>query len=413
MPRAATRPPRSTPSTNGASSSRTPAPARTLAEARRIEKELVETRRTIHRTPELGFEESETCRLVKGRLEAIGLKPRVIAGTGVSALIEGGRPGRVLMLRADMDALPILEETGLPFASQKPGKMHACGHDFHTSILLGVSRLLAAERPEKGTVKLNFQPAEEGLHGAKGMIEAGIMERPAVDAAFGYHIWQGIPVGQVGVVTGPAMAAVDTFTITIHGVGGHAAYPHKSVDPVMIAAQIIGAIQSIASRTVNPLDSVVVTVASIHGGTAFNIIPPSVEMKGTVRSFSKLVRREVPRRMATLVRQIAAAHGGRGELQFSHEDPALVNDAKLATFFREVVTDVVGRKNLIDTEPSMGGEDMAFYQEMVPGCYIFVGSGPKGTVYPHHHPKFNPDEAVLPIATAIMTEAARRWLSSN
>jgi amidohydrolase len=384
-----------------------------LAAARRIEKELVDTRRTIHARPELGFEEKETCKLVTQRLAGMGLKPRVIAGTGVTALIESKTPGKVLMLRADMDALPIVEETGLPFASKNPGKMHACGHDFHTSILLGTARLLVADPPAKGTIKFNFQPAEEGLHGATGMIDAGIMTKPAVDTAFGYHIWQGIPVGRVGVVSGPAMAAVDKFTITIHGVGGHAAYPHQTVDPVVIASQVVTALQSISSRSINPLDSVVVTVASIHGGTAFNIIPPSVEMRGTVRSFSKSVRKEVPKRMAAIVKQLSSAMGGRGELNYVNEDPALVNDPKLAEFFRGVVRDVVGPKALIDAEPSMGGEDMAFYQEKVPGCYIFVGSSPKGTMYPHHHPKFNPDEGVLPIATAVMTEAARRWLAAN
>jgi len=392
---------------------RTASPNAALASARRIEKELVETRRTIHARPELGFEEKETCRLVTQRLTGMGLKPRILAGTGVTALIESKKPGKVLMLRADMDALPIVEETGLPFASKKPGTMHACGHDFHTSILLGTARLLTEKRPDTGTVKLNFQPAEEGLHGATGMIEAGIMQTPRVDTAFGYHIWQEIPVGQVGIVSGPAMAAVDKFTITIHGVGGHAAYPHQTIDPVMIAAQIVTALQSITSRTINPLESVVVTVASIHGGTAFNIIPPSVELRGTVRSFSKSVRREVPKRMAAIVKQMAGAFGGRGELDYINEDPALVNDPALAEFFRGVVKDIVGARNLIKAEPSMGGEDMAFYQALVPGCYIFIGSGPKGPVYPHHHPKFNPDEAVLPIATAIMTEATRRWLAAS
>jgi amidohydrolase len=389
------------------------AASRPLAEAESIAAELIDTRRTLHARPELGFEEKETCRLVSGRLKSLGLAPKVMAGTGVSALITGKAPGKVLMLRADMDALPIAEETGFPYASKVPGKMHACGHDFHTSILLGAARLLARNRPSRGTVKLNFQPAEEGLHGAKGMIAAGIMEAPKVDAAFGCHIWQGIPVGKVGVVSGPAMAAVDKFSITIHGVGGHAAYPHLAVDPVLIASQVVGALQSIASRTISPLDSVVVTVASIHGGTAFNIIPPSVTMNGTVRSFSKNVRREVPKRMAAIVKQVAAAMGGRGEVEYWNEDPALVNDAALAAFFRDVAADIVGKRNVIDAEPSMGGEDMALYQERVPGCFIFVGSGPKGAVFPHHHPRFNPDERTLPIATALLTEASRRWLAAN
>jgi amidohydrolase len=381
-----------------------------LALARRLEPELIETRRDIHMNPELGFEERRTSGLVRDRLRSLGLKPKILASTGVAAVVPGEKPGPVVMIRCDMDALPIQEETGTPFASRVPGKMHACGHDLHTSILLGTARLLVDRRPEKGSVKLNFQPAEEGLNGAQAMIDAGIMDRPKVDAALGYHIWQGLPVGKVGVVTGPAMAAVDRFTIRIHGVGGHAAYPHKAVDPVLISAQVVNALQSIVSRDVNPLDSVVVTVASIHGGTAFNIIPPSVEMTGTVRTFSKAARKEVPKRMETIVRQVASAMGGKGEIHYVNEHPAVVNDARLAEFMRKVAADVVGKANVVAAEPSMGGEDMALYQEMVPGCYIFVGSAPRGEVFPHHHPRFNPEESVMPVAAAIMAEASRRWL---
>lgn len=390
-----------------------PKAAPALAAARRIEPELVATRRQIHAHPELGFEETETSKLVRGRLGQLGLKNRVLATTGVAALVPGRAPGKVLMVRCDMDALPIHEETGLPFGSKLAGKMHACGHDMHTAILLGTARLLAEAPPTKGTIKLNFQPAEEGLNGAHAMVKAGIMEGPKVEAALGYHIWQGIPVGRVAVLTGPCMAAVDKFTIRIHGVGGHAAYPHKAVDPVMIAAQVVTTLQSIVARTVNPLDPVVVTVASIHGGTAFNIIPPLVEMEGTVRTFSKEARRDVPGRMKAIITQVTRALGGRAELEYQKEHPAVVNDAALADFMREVSAEVVGRKNVVETEPSMGGEDMAFYQEMVPGCYIFIGSAPKGPVYPHHHPKFNPDERVLTIATAIMSEAARRWVETR
>ena len=380
-----------------------------LVAARRLLPELVEVRRRLHAWPELGHEESETGKLVKERLAGLGLKPRGMGGTGVTANLEGRNRGDLLMIRADMDALPILEETGLPFASKVPGKMHACGHDFHTSILLATARLLSENRPDRGSIRFNFQPAEEVSDGAEGMIRDGILE--GVDVCFGYHIWQGIPVGKVGIISGPCMAAVDEFKITITGRGGHAAYPHLAVDPVLIAAQVVTALQSIASRNVNPIDSVVVTVAAIHGGTAFNIIPPSVELTGTVRSFSREVRREVPKRMSAIVKQVTAAFGGRGDLDYKQDTPPVVNHPKLADFMRQVAADVVGPENLVQAEPSMGGEDMAFYQEKVPGCYIFIGSAPKGTTYEHHHPRFNPDEGVLPVATAIMTEAARRWLA--
>jgi len=386
--------------------------AAALAAARNLTPELIETRRTIHARPELGYEEKETSKLVRARLQSLKLKPRVMATTGVAALVPGRKPGRVLMVRCDMDALPIQEETEFSYRSRVPGKMHACGHDLHTSILLGTARLLTQNPPDTGVVKLNFQPAEEGLNGAGAMIDAGIMEKPNVEAAFGYHIWQGIPVGKVGIVSGPAMAAVDRFTITIEGVGGHAAYPHLAVDPILIGSQVVSALQSIASRAVNPLHSAVVTVASFHGGTAFNIIPPAVELAGTVRTFTKEARDTVERQMKKIVKQVAAGMGGKAEVDYRRENPPVVNDAKLAAFMKDVAADIVGSRNVIDAEPSMGGEDMAFYQEKVPGCYIFVGSAPKGEVYPHHHPKFNPDEGVMPIAAAIMTEAARRWLSA-
>lgn len=383
-----------------------------LAAARRIETEMVRTRREIHAHPEIGRRETETCRLVRERLKALGLKPAVMAKTGVTALIDSGRPGPVLMLRCDLDALPIREETGLPFASRNPEAMHACGHDFHTAALLGVARLLVESPPTRGAVKLNFQPGEEGFNGAGAMIEAGIMERPKVDAALGLHIWQGFPAGTISVEPGPVMAAADEFVIRIHGRAGHAAYPHQAVDPVLIAGHVVTALQSIASRSVDPLDSVVVTVAAIHGGTAFNIIPPMVEMKGTVRTFSKAVRRAVPRRLAAITRQVAAAFGGRAEIEYTLDTPAVVNDPKMSEFVRRVAADVVGARNLVRSRPSMGGEDFACYLEKVPGCFFFVGSGGAGEVFPHHHPKFNPEEAALTVGAAVLFEAARRWVET-
>ena len=375
--------------------------------------ELVALRRDIHHHPELGFKEERTCALVEKHLSELGLKPRVMAGTGVTALVEGGAPGKTLMLRSDLDGLPIIEETAADWRSANTGVMHACGHDFHTAILLGTAKSLVQGRPAKGRVKLNFQPAEEGLNGAGAMIKGGIMESPKVDAVLGYHIWQSLPVGKIGVVTGPAMAAVDRFRVVLRGKGGHAAYPHRSVDSVLVAAHVITALQSIVARNVDPLDAAVVTVARIQSGTAFNIIPPEAHLEGTVRTFSKEAGRTIPRRFREIVNGVAKSMGASAEIEYIREHSPLVNDAVMSDFMRGVVKRVLGKKGLVDAHPSMGGEDHAAYQEIVPGCYIFIGSAPKsGEAFPHHHPKFNPDEDALEIGVSVMAEAARSWLAA-
>jgi amidohydrolase len=377
-------------------------------------KELVAARRDVHRHPEIGFDEHRTSALVQAQLKAFGLKPKVLAGTGVTALIEGGAPGKTLMMRSDLDALPIQEESDVPYRSVNDGIMHACGHDFHVSILLGATKSLVADRPARGRVKLNFQPAEEGLNGAGAMIRDGIMESPTVDGVLGYHIWQEIPVGKIGVVTGPCMAAVDRFVVTLTGKGGHAAYPQRSVDPVLIAAHVVTALQSIVSRNISPLDTAVVTVGQLHTGTAFNIIPPRAVLEGTVRTFSREAGRTIPKRFRSIVTGVARSLGGSADIAYVREHDPVVNDAAMADFVREVARDIVGKRNVFDAEPSMGGEDHAAYQAVAPGCYTFIGAGrTHGEVFPHHHPRFNPDEDVLEIGTALMAEAARRWLSRD
>ncbi len=378
-------------------------------------KELVALRRDVHQHPELGFEEKRTSELVRLHLKELGLKPKTLAGTGVTALIDGeDKSGRTLMVRCDLDALPIEEENPVPYRSTHPGRMHACGHDFHTAILLGTAKSLVAERPRQGRVKLNFQPAEEGLNGAGEMIAKGIMSSPKVDAVLGYHIWNTMPVGKIGALTGPCMAAVDRFRITVTGKGGHAAYPHQSVDPVVAAAQIVTALQSVVARNVNPVDTAVVTVGQIHAGTAFNIIPPNAIMEGTIRTFSKEAGKRVPKRVKEIVTGVAKALGASASIEIVREHGAVVNDAKMAEFMREVAKDIVGARNVMDADPSMGGEDHAAYQELVPGCYSFVGAAPrKGEAFPHHHPRFNPDEGVLEIGVALMAEASRRWLAQS
>ena len=376
-------------------------------------KELVALRRDIHKHPELGFEEKRTSRLVQMHLEELDLKPKVLAGTGVTAMLGDG-PGKTLMLRCDLDALPMTEENKTSYKSAHDGVMHACGHDLHTAIMLGTAKNLVFEPPAKGRIKFNFQPAEEGLNGAGAMIDAGIMEKPKVDAVLGYHIWNDLPLGKVGVVTGPAMAAVDRFKVTVEAKGGHAAYPHKSVDPVLAGAHIVTALQSIVSRNVNPLDAAVVTVARLSSGTTFNIIPPRAEMEGTVRTFSKEAGKLVPKRFKQIVTGVAKSLGCKAEIEYVREHSALVNDAGMADFMREVAREVVGKRNTVDANPSMGGEDHAAYQELVPGCYVFIGSAPKGEeAFPHHHPCFNPSEDVLEIGAELMSRAAVAWLDRN
>ncbi|MEO7995215.1 MAG: amidohydrolase [bacterium] len=371
--------------------------------------ELATIRRAVHMFPELGYQESHTQELVLDELKRLGVKGTSIAGTGVKADIKAKAAGKMLMLRSDMDALPVQEENNHTFVSKHRKVMHACGHDAHIAILLGATKLLQADPHTKGTVRLNFQPAEEGLNGAGAMIEAGILN--GVDATIGYHIWQHLPVGYIGVVTGPAMAAVDRFEITIEGKGGHAAMPSKAIDPVVIAAQLITAFQSIVSRNINPFDTAVLSVCSLHGGDAFNVIPPRVTMEGTVRTFNPKVQDTIQQRMTQLVRDIPKGYGANGTLHYHRENPALVNDAGMADFCREIARETVGKKYVVSPEPSMGGEDHAFYQLHVPGCYVFLGSAPKNReVFFHHHPRFDFDEGVLTLGAEFVARAARTWL---
>ena len=375
---------------------------------------VVKYRRRIHEWPEIAYEEYKTQALVLDELKKLGIKTRKMGGgTGVHAVVpgkSGGKSHKAIMLRADMDALPVCEETSLAFKSKVEGKMHACGHDAHVAILLTVARMLV-EKPVDGPVVLCFQPAEEGGVGAQKMIDDGVLDNPPVGMALGLHVWAELPIGKLGLVFGPCMAAVDEFEVKIKGVGGHAAYPHRSVDPIFISAQIITALQSIVSRNIKPVDTAVVTVASIHAGSAFNIIPPEVVMKGTCRTFSKDGRLTVEKRFKEIVQGVAKSLGGSAEIIYEHKIPATVNDKKACSFLWDIALDVLGKKNVVEPMPSMGGEDMSLYLNKVPGCYGWLGMGnpKKGSVWPHHHPKFTMDEDVLPIGVEMMYRAAKAW----
>lgn len=379
-------------------------------------REMVETRRDLHMHPETAFTEERTAGVVAARLEGLGLEPRTGVGrTGVMATVQGGRPGRTVLLRADMDALPIQEENEVPYRSRHDGRMHACGHDCHTSILLGIAKRLAAERGDlPGAVSLCFQPAEEQGGGAEAMLADGALERPRPDAAFGVHVWQDMPLGKVGVTDGPWMAAVDEFTVTVTGRGSHAAMPQASRDPVLCLAHAITALQSIASRNTDPLKEVVVSVTQVKAGTAFNIIPMSAWMNGTCRVFDPQVWEELPGHFERVVQGVAAAFGCEAEIRYQRFNRPTVNDPAMAAIARAAAIEVVGRDNVLDDVRTMGGEDFSAFLARVPGAFIAIGSRneARGLVYDHHHPRFDVDEDCLEIGAEVLLRTAKRFLAS-
>lgn len=387
--------------------------------AKRIQPLLIEWRRHLHQHPEIGAEVPETAAFVAERLREMGLTVREkVGGFGVVGLLEGSYSGPTLAIRADMDALPITEETGLPFASKHPGRMHACGHDGHTAILLGTAKILAAHRDGlKGKVKFIFQPAEEGPGGAKPMIEDGALSNPPVDAIIGLHlgvIWD-LPPGTVGVRPGSMMASTDRFEIRIKGKGGHGAMPHQTVDAVVVGAQVVTALQTIVSRRVDPLEPVVVTVGSLHAGSTFNVIADTAVLKGTVRCFQEALREKIRREIEMIARGVAAGMGAEATVDYLPGHPPLINDPNFTDFFVGVARDILGEKRVVTLPyPTMGGEDMSYFLNAVPGTYFFLASGnpAKGIVYPHHHPKFDIDEDVLWLGTALFAETAWRWLGN-
>lgn len=386
-----------------------------LAVARELFEYTQSIRRDLHAHPELGFKEVRTAGMVARDLQSLGLDVTTgVAKTGVVGLLEGGRPGPVILARFDMDALPVTEETGAPYASTHPGVMHACGHDGHTAIGLTVAKLLHAHRADlAGTVKFVFQPAEEGtcgeeIGGNERMIREGALENPRPDAALALHLWNERPLGWIHIAAGPVMAGAEEFKVIVKGKGGHAAAPYQAADPVLAASHIVTALQGIASRNVPPLQAAVVSVTMIHGGEAFNVIPPEVRMEGTIRTFEPGVRETVLRRFAETAQGVAAAMGCQAEVNIKRLTPAVINAQQIASRVQQAARRILPEA-ILDTSPNltMGAEDMAFMLEQVPGCFFFVGSAndEKGLNYGHHHPKFDFDEAALTSAAALMAEA--------
>ncbi|MBI2899463.1 MAG: amidohydrolase [Planctomycetes bacterium] len=377
-------------------------------------KDLVRLRRDLHSHPEPGFQEKRTSAIVERTLRAAGIETKKLCGTGVVGLVRGARPGPTLLIRADMDALPVTEENEVPYRSKVPGRMHACGHDGHTAMGLVAARQLQKRRGDlAGNVKFMFQPAEEGPGGALPMIDAGILKNPKVDAAFAIHLWNDLPVGKVGVRSGPVFAGADEFTMKVLGKGGHGAAPHQTVDPVVIAANIVTASQAIVSRRVDPVKTAVVTFGQIKGGTRFNIIPDDVTLNGTVRTFEEPLRRQIKRDLRQIASGVAASFGAGLDFDYDDGYPPTVNDPKMTALAAEAVRDVLGPAGAVEQEVTMGAEDMSYVLQRVPGCYMVVGSmnRARGFTSPHHSARFDFDEDALTVGVDVWLRLAARYLS--
>ncbi len=366
---------------------------------------IVALRRDIHREPELGFDTKRTAEKVLGALEGLPLEIQTgVAENGIVATLRGEGDGPTVGLRADMDALPIKEETGLPFASEVEGKMHACGHDGHTSMLVGAAHTLSGMRDRlNGTVKFFFQPAEEGGGGGKVMVEEGVADD--VGSIFALHLWPGLPFGTAATKAGPIMAAADAFELEVKGRGGHGAFPHLTADAVAMAAQIVTALQTVVAREVDPVEPAVLTVGEIHAGTAFNIIPETARLGGTVRTLNEELRRRMPERIEGIARGVAGAMRGDAALDYSFSYPVTMNDADAARRALNVIGDLFGEEGALELpNPSMGGEDFAFFLEKIPGAFIWLGVGED--VSGLHTPTFAFDEEILPLGSALLTALA-------
>ena len=381
-----------------------------LERAREIEQQLVNWRREIHKHPELGFQEFKTAELVAKTLQSLGLRVRTGVGkTGVVGYLGEGKP--VVALRADMDALPIQEANDVPYASQVPGVMHACGHDAHTAILLGVATLLCQEELP-GQVRFLFQPAEEesdeeGKSGAMRMIEDGAME--GVDIIMALHVDSSIPVGSIEVDDPYISASVDTFYATLRGQGCHGAYPHRGVDTIFILGQVINAIHGIVSRRIDPVKPAVISIGTVHGGQTDNVIPETVEITGTIRSMDEEVRQKLFEELEKAL-GVARALGGDFELSIEEGYPSSMNDPQVASLIRQVAIDLLGEDCLHPPEPGMGAEDFGLLANLAPGAMFFLGTKREGERREAHSPTFDIDERALPIGAAILAEATRRYL---
>ena len=382
--------------------------------AEETKEQVIAWRRHLHQNPELSFQEEKTSQFIYDTLQSFGnLEISRPTKTSVVARLIGAEPGKTLAIRADMDALPIQEENTFEFASQTPGVMHACGHDGHTSMLLGTAKILSGLKDHiKGEVRFLFQHAEELFPGgAEEMVQAGVMD--GVDLVIGTHLWSPIEKGKVGVVYGPMMASPDTFWITVNGKGGHAALPHQTIDSIAVAAQVVTNLQHIVSRNTDPLDSLVISVTQFLAGTTHNVIPGSVKLWGTVRSFDSTLRESIPAKMERVVKGITEAHEASYEFKYEFGYRPVINDNEVTAVIEETVREVFGEEALDMMRPNMGGEDFSAFMEKAPGCYFYVGAGneEKGITYPHHHERFTIDEDALEIGVKTFLHATFKFLA--
>lgn len=383
-----------------------------LAEAKRIEPEIIRVRRTLHQHPELAYHEEATSKLIAGRLESMGIEVRRgVGGTGVLGTLKGGKKGRVVALRADMDGLPVQEMSDVEFRSKADGVMHACGHDTHMAMLLGAARILADNRKELcGTVKFIFQPAEEhgGRGGALPMIEAGVMKDPRVDYVFGLHISNNQKSGEIGVREGSFMAAPDTFKVKIIGRGGHGSAPHETIDPVYVAAHVILALQGVSARMINPIRPFVITVGAVHSGTKENIIPDQATLEGTIRTLDEETRKRAKKKVEEVTKGVCRSFGAAAEVEFEQDAyPVTVNDPRTT---REMARTLkrIHEVKVREVDPVMGGEDFSRFLQKAPGAFYFLGTNnaAKGCVYPNHSSRFKADEDVLKLGSASLATLA-------
>ena len=380
---------------------------------------LAALRRDLHAHPELCFNEFRTADVVAAKLTEWGIPVhRGLGTTGVVGIVKNGSSGRAIGLRADMDALPMQEANTFAHASTQPGKMHACGHDGHTAMLLAAAQYFATHRNFDGTVYLIFQPAEEGGGGAREMIKDGLFEQFPMDAVFGMHNWPGLQFGQFAASAGPVMASSNEFKITIHGKGGHAAMPHNALDPVPVACQLVQSFQTIISRNLKPIDAGVISVTMIHAGEATNVIPNRCELQGTVRTFSVAVLDQIEQRMRVMTEHLCAASGVRADFEFKRNYPPTINSAAEADFARQVMADIVGADNVQTQEPTMGAEDFSFMLQAKPGCYAFIANGDGdhralghgGGPCMLHNPSYDFNDELLPLGATYWVRLAQAWL---
>ncbi len=392
--------------------------SRIRTEIQALQAQLSDWRRQLHQRPELGFQEHLTAEFIQQQLQNWGIEHQTgIAKTGIVAILSGHAPGRVLAIRADIDALPIQEQNSVPYRSQHPGRMHACGHDGHTAIALGTAYYLS-RHPEQftGQVKIIFQPAEEGPGGAEPMIAAGVLHQPDVEAIIGLHLWNNLPLGTVGLREGALMAAVEVFELTVQGKGGHGAMPHQTVDSILVGSQIVTALQAIVARQLDPLQAGVVTVGKFQAGHTNNVIADSASLSGTVRYFDPALAGFFQRQIEQMVSGICQSHGATYSLNYQALYPPVINDREMVRLVRSVAETVIETAaGIVPNCQTMGGEDMSFFLQAVPGCYFFLGSANlnKGLTYPHHHPRFDFDETALGIGVELFLRCVEQFCAER